>query len=126
MLRSRFDLLNPHGEIMKIATRPGRRVRQVLVSLQIAILVVLAPSTSLAVNNLDRFAIGFDVVVLRPLGAIRLAVGAVALIPVGLIYSLKIPLDGGTGALQEVAELLVVEPANFFFRRPLGEDLSGE
>ncbi|HIF92349.1 MAG: hypothetical protein ABGX04_17890 [Myxococcales bacterium] len=111
---------------MKIATRPGRRVRQVLVSLQIAILVVLAPSTSLAVNNLDRFAIGFDVVVLRPLGAIRLAVGAVALIPVGLIYSLKIPLDGGTGALQEVAELLVVEPANFFFRRPLGEDLSGE
>lgn len=112
---------------MKIAIRPGRRIRRILVSLQIATLVGLVPSTSFAIDsNVDALAITFDVAVLRPLGAIRLAVGAVALIPIGFIYSLKIPIDGGTGALQEVADLLVVEPANFFFRRPLGEDLSGE
>ena len=121
---------------MKIASRPGRRIRQILVSLQIAALVALVPSTSFAADfnldflkvdiNLDPLAIPFDVVILRPLGAIRLAVGTVGLIPIGLIYSLKIPLDGGTGALQEVTDVLVVEPANFIFRRPLGEDLSGE
>ena len=123
---------------MKIATQPGRRIRQALVSLQIAALLALVPTTSFALDfsmdnlkldleiNLDPLVIPFDIAILRPLGAIRLAVGSVALVPIGLIYSMKIPLDGGTGALQEVAEILVVEPANFLFRRPLGEDLSGE
>jgi hypothetical protein len=117
---------------MKIATRPGRRLRQlrqILISLQVAVLVALVPSTSFALDfnfDSDSLAIPFDLVILRPLGAIRLVVGTVALIPIGLIYTLKIPIDGGTGALREVADILVVEPANFFFRRPLGEDLSGE
>jgi len=114
---------------MKNAHRPGRRFRQILVSLQIGMLVALVPSTSFAKDEssfADNFAIGYDLVVLRTLGTIRLAVGMVALIPASILYTLKMPIDGDGGALREVAEILVVEPASFVFRRPLGEDLEGQ
>jgi hypothetical protein len=113
---------------MKSARRPVRRFRKLLISLQIAVLTAFAPGAALAEESsfLDTFfSEGFDAVVLRPLGSVRLAVGIVALIPTGILYTLKMPLDGDAGALQEITELLVVEPANFVFRRPLGEDLAG-
>lgn len=114
---------------MKNAHRPGRRFRQALISVQIGMLVALVPSSSFASSDTpiaDAFAVGFDVVVLRTLGSVKLVMGTVALIPTSVLYLLKMPFDGGTGALSEVAEILVVEPANYVFRRPLGEDLSGE
>ena len=116
---------------MKSARHPVRRFRKLLISIQIAVLTAFAPGAALAEesSSLDTFfsigSIGFDLVVLRPLGSVRLAVGIVAMIPTGILYTLKMPLDGDAGALQEVTELLVVEPANFVFRRPLGEDLAG-
>jgi hypothetical protein len=70
-------------------------------------------------------AIGFDVGILRTLGSIRVVVGAVALIPTSIIYLLKMPIDGDEGALLDVVDILVVEPAEFVFRRPLGEDFAG-
>ena len=113
---------------MKNAHRPGRRFRQALISVQLGLLVAVVPSPSFASNDFaDAFAIGFDLAVLRTLGSVKLAIGAAALIPTTIFYTLKMPFDGGdTGALGEVAEVLVVEPANYIFRRPLGEDLAGE
>ncbi len=100
-------------------------LRRFLISAQIGVLVAIAPTPSMA-EDANPFAIGFDIAVLRTLGATRLAVGMVALIPTALLFTLKMPLDGNTGALREAAEILVVEPANYVFRRPLGEDFGGE
>jgi len=113
---------------MKNAYRPGRRFRQALISVQLGLLVAAVPSASFASDAAyDAFAIGFDLAVLRTLGSVKLVVGAAAMIPTTILYTLKMPFDGGdAGALQEVAEVLLVEPANYIFRRPLGEDLAGE
>jgi hypothetical protein len=127
MLSVRLNLRKRFGDAMKNAHRPGRRIRQALISVQIGLLVALVPCASFARDDSsDAFAIGFDLVVLRTLGSVKLAVGTVALVPASILYILKMPFDGGdTGALQEVAEVLVVEPANYVFRRPLGEDFAG-
>ena len=113
---------------MNNAHRPGRRIRRALISIHIGLLVALVPSASFAGDDdsSDAFAIGFDLAVLRTLGSVKLAVGTVALVPASILYLLKMPFDDGdTGALQEVVEVLVVEPANYVFRRPLGEDFAG-
>ncbi|MFP6655591.1 MAG: hypothetical protein VCB25_08180 [Myxococcota bacterium] len=83
-------------------------------------------AATIAENAGQVATIGFDVGVLRTLGSIRLVVGAVALIPTSILYLLKMPIDGDAGALMEVVDILVVEPAEYIFRRPLGEDLAGD
>jgi hypothetical protein len=112
-----------------------------LISAQIGLLVAMVPSVGFAedgeavvsgsvfanvVESAGKAAaIGFDVGILRTLGSIRVVVGAVALIPTSIIYLLKMPIDGDEGALLDVVDILVVEPAEFVFRRPLGEDFAG-
>ena len=125
---------------MKITRRPGTRFCQMLISAQIGLLVAMVPSVGFAedgeavsgsvfanvVESAGKAAaIGFDVGILRTLGSIRVVVGAVALIPTSIIYLLKMPIDGDAGALLDVVDILVVEPAEFVFRRPLGADFAG-
>jgi len=111
---------------MKIA------LRRFFVSAQIGALVAIAPTiaptTSYAeeAEDADIFAKAFDLTVLRPLGSIKLVVGMTALIPAAFLYSFRIPFDSDASALEEVAEILVIEPANYVFRRPLGEDFQGQ
>ncbi len=101
-------------------------LRRVLISAQIGVLVAVAPATSFAAD--DEATVGaqiFDAMLLRPLGAIRLVAGTAALAATGVLYTLRLPFDPDTGPFEEAAELLVVEPGNYLFRRPLGEDFSG-
>jgi len=63
----------------------------------------------------DAKAMMFDLVVLRPLGLVGLAVGTAFFI-VSLPFSL---LGGNTG---EAAQKLVAEPAKYTFTRPLGAE----
>lgn len=66
------------------------------------------------------FAIGFDVVILRPLATVTLVVGAVLL----FAPAAAIALVAGKGAkerVSEATELFVIEPFDEAFRRPLGE-----
>jgi hypothetical protein len=35
------------------------------------------------------------------------------------------PFDSDPGVYREAAELLLIGPANYVFRRPLGEDFEG-
>jgi len=100
-------------------------LRRLLISAQLGALVLTAPSASFA-EDADPFAMAFDAAILRPLGAVKLAVGMVALIPATVLYTFRLPFDADTGVYREAAELLVIEPANYVFRRPLGEDLAGE
>jgi hypothetical protein len=103
---------------MKIA------LRRLLIGAQIGVLVAIAPTASFA----DDAHIGakiFDAVILRPLGTVKVFVGMAALIPASVLYTFRMPFDSDTGVYREAAEMLVIEPANFVFRRPLGEDLDG-
>ena len=59
---------------------------------------------------------GFDVVILRPLGLVTLAVGAVAFVPVALLTAAN-----GKDSLQAALEIFVTNPAQNVFQRPLGD-----
>ena len=105
---------------MKIA------LRRFLISALIGALIAIAPTASLAEEEASVGAKIFDVAILRTLGTVKVFVGIVALIPASVLYTLRMPFDSDTGVYKEAAEMLVVEPANFVFRRPLGEDLAGD
>ena len=99
-------------------------LRRFLISAQIGALVAIAPATSYA-EDANIFAKAFDAAILRPLSAVRLAVGITALFPTAVLFTLKLPFDRDTSVYSEAADILVVEPANYLFRRPLGEDFEG-
>ena len=100
-------------------------LRRFLISAQIGALVAIAPTPSFA-EDVNPFVIAFDLVVLRTLGCVKLVVGMTALIPASVLYTFRMPFDSDTGVYREAAEMLVIEPANHVFRRPLGEDFLGE
>lgn len=77
-----------------------------------------------------------DLVLLRPLGAVRLVAGALLWVPVSLVQAvvdmnkaafaqvgLSEKPDGVV--VRETVDIFVVEPARYVFKRPLGEDLGG-
>jgi len=109
-------------------------VRHILISAQVGAMLATAPMASFAeekastrYENFERGAEKtFDLLLLRPLGSIRVVVGMAAMVPVSIVYTLSYPLHSDPGIYGEAAEFFVVEPANFAFRRPLGENLSGE
>jgi hypothetical protein len=61
-------------------------------------------------------AAAFDVVILRPMGLVALAVGVVAFVPVALITA-----PGGKDSLKTGLEIFVTGPAKNVFQRPLGD-----
>lgn len=100
-------------------------LRRFLISALFGALVIIAPTPSFA-ERANVFSKIFDVVILRPLGTIKLVVGITALVPAAFFYTLKLPFDPDMSEFGEVAEILVVEPANYVFRRPIGADLEGQ
>ena len=58
----------------------------------------------------------FDVVILRPLGLIGLAVGTGAFVPAALVAA---PM--GWDGIKPALNVFVVEPAKHVFQRPLGD-----
>jgi len=58
----------------------------------------------------------FDLVILRPLGLVSVAVGAAAFVPTAFLAS-PMGLEGWDGALQH----FVVEPGKNVFLRPIGD-----
>lgn len=55
-----------------------------------------------------------DVLVVRPLGLVTTAVGAVLTV-------VALPFTIPSGSVKESAQFMVVEPAEYTFKRPLGE-----
>ncbi|HEB91042.1 MAG TPA: hypothetical protein ENI85_15820 [Deltaproteobacteria bacterium] len=112
-------------------------IRRFLISARMGLLLVTVPAClALTVPTMghasalekvgEGAAVGFDIAVLRTLGSLRLIVGAAALIPATMITTLTLPFNRDPGQYREVADTLVVGPANYVFRRPLGEDFAGE
>ncbi|MEZ4278910.1 MAG: hypothetical protein R3F21_04725 [Myxococcota bacterium] len=71
-----------------------------------------------AVMAVDVFPIRFG-------GFLRTVVGGVFLVPVTLLSAATYPFERNPSVFRENAELYVVEPFEYTFRRPLGEDLAG-
>ena len=62
------------------------------------------------------FKAGFDVVILRPLGLVAMAVGAAAFVPAALLAA-----PAGRDGIEPALEIFVTEPAKSVFQRPLGD-----
>ena len=61
-------------------------------------------------------AVGFDVVIIRPLAVCATIIGSVLFVPVFLISA-----AGGREARDEALELFVLLPAKAVYERPLGQ-----
>jgi hypothetical protein len=59
---------------------------------------------------------GFDVLVVRPLGLIGIAIGAGAFVPVALITS-----PNGRDGLEEATDIFIMTPVNYVFTREIGD-----
>jgi len=100
--------------------RAIRSVRNVL--LVLGLMVLVAPPANAGVR--DVFATGLDVVILRPLGVVRTAVGAALFFPFALFTLPAGPakdFDTRMDNAREGFELFVATPARDTFVRPLGD-----
>ena len=74
----------------------------------------------------DRGAsITADLLLLRPLGALRSAVGAVSFLPTAAIIAPYSAFTGNWDEFEAVTDMFIWEPTDYTFQRPLGVDLAG-
>lgn len=98
-----------------------------IASMGLVATTVIAPAPAFAAET-RAGEIGmkiFDVAVLRPGGFLRTVIGGAFMVPASFFNLAALPFQG-TSVYTEMAEVLVLEPARYTFRRPLGEDLEGE
>jgi hypothetical protein len=62
------------------------------------------------------FAVGFDAVLLRPIGFVATVIGTGLFLPAALVSA-----PGGRDSVQEAWELFVLVPGKYVFERPLGD-----
>jgi hypothetical protein len=79
----------------------------------VTVLFAFTATLSFATENQDEAMIG-DTLILRPLGLLGTAVGAV-------VFVLGLPFSATGNNIKESADTLVVAPAKFTFARPLGD-----
>lgn len=117
--------------------RPDAPGRMLALASGLLALAILAPPPGRAQTESASAPIpdqAVDLVVLRPLGAARLAAGAALWVPVSLVQAfmdvtsaafspLGFPSRRDARTTRETLNVFVVEPANYLFRRPLGRDL---
>jgi hypothetical protein len=100
--------------------RVGSSLRAAVVTL-IAGLLLPANAYAQAQEQVARpppnpAAVGLDVVILRPLGLLATAVGAVLFVPAAFLTA-----PNGLDGINTALKLFVTEPAKSVFQRPLGE-----
>lgn len=107
--------------------RPRRFFAALLVG---AALTTTPLPASAASDGLETFFAGFrgvvDVVVLRPIGLIRFALGTAVMLPMSSVLNLAwLPVGRDLAVFQEDYDRYVVEPAEYTFAREIGQDLEG-
>jgi hypothetical protein len=108
----------------RIAYRPAalqRLPRRISATAAVVLMIGTLSPAAQAANADDTSAgpsagvIAADLLVVRPAGAVLSLFGAVLFIPTALLAS-----TGGWGNVMDAYELLIREPFNTTFRRPLG------
>jgi hypothetical protein len=97
----------------------------VVLAIGIAVLSIGSAAPARALTGEEIGAIPVDLILLRPLGAIRLIVGSVYYLPAALVTSPSAAYDGDTAEIDALTETFVNEPFDYLFLRPLGKDLAG-
>lgn len=97
-----------------------RIVRKSLVIMTIAAMMIMPLATNASAGEYFEAedpsggAMIFDAVVVRPVGIVATAVGCV-------FFVVSSPFSALGGNIDTAGEKLVKDPANFTFKRPLGE-----
>ena len=68
----------------------------------------------MASDHTGGFPVLADILVVRPLGVAATLIG-------GVVFVVSLPFSAPAGSIGSVAEDLVVRPAWFTFKRPIGE-----
>ena len=107
-------------------------ISRVAVLVLVVLMMVAATGAARAAGELpsqasvQEFAYkAVDVFPIRFGGVLRLIAGSALLVPATLFSTLSLPFDRNPGVYRDNYQLLVVEPFDFTFRRPLGQDLGG-
>ena len=79
-----------------------------------------ATATSRSTSEIAHKAV--DVFPIRFGGFLRTVVGSVLLVPATVFSTFSLPFDRNPDVFRENYELLVLEPFDYTFRRPLGQD----
>jgi hypothetical protein len=122
----------------RFSSHSRRRSRRPLLISRGAVLVLLAllgiaaarPALALdeapAQANVEAIALkAVDVFPIRFGGVLRLIAGSALLVPATLFSTFSLPFDRNPAVYRDNFELLVREPFDYTFRRPLGQDLGG-
>jgi hypothetical protein len=80
----------------------------------VTFLIFSASTLSFAVKDEDDLNVAVDAVIVRPLGLVSIALGV-------SIFIAALPFTAVSGNIYKSANVLVVEPINFTFRRPIGD-----
>jgi hypothetical protein len=94
-----------------------RAVKKILIILTVAIFIFSSAAVFAKEKPGAEEVVG-DVVVLRPLGFCSLVFGTV-------VFIVALPAAVITNSTEQTAEVLVREPFDYTFQRPLGEMESG-
>jgi hypothetical protein len=94
--------------------RFGRKLRTGMLALLLAMPFPSIADDANTVSGDRTTDMVVDVLVVRPLGLVTTAVGAVLTV-------VALPFTIPSGSVKESAQFMVVEPAEYTFKRPLGE-----
>jgi len=101
------------------------RSRAVVVVLALGIACAAGPGQAARASNAEVAGVAYKAVDVFPIrfgGFLRLVAGSALLVPATILSTLSLPLDRNPGIYRDYYELLVQEPFDYTFRRPLGED----
>ncbi len=93
-----------------------RSALRALVATLVAGLLLPLAAAAQAESSPSRYAKAFDAVVLRPLGFLTTVIGVVFYVPAVLVS-----IPNGPEGREEAWDVLVGEPAESTFQRPLGD-----
>ena len=88
------------------------------VAILLALMIIFTSSAVFAKDKPDAGAIIGDMILLRPLGICTLVVGTA-------FFIVTLPIAVTSQSSKQTAQVLVADPFNFTFTRPLGEIESG-
>lgn len=111
----------------------ARAARQIALLVAIAGIVASTPRTGRSVESdpgvgasVGRAAlIAVDVFPVRFGSLMRTTIGSLFLVPATILSAVVYPFERNPAVFRENAEIYVVEPFAYTFRRPLGRDFGG-
>jgi hypothetical protein len=87
-------------------------MRKIIISLMVCLLV-LNSTAAFAAETDDLMVVG-DLVFARPLGIVATVIGSA-------VFFVSLPFTIPSGSVSHTGDVMVGEPFNFTFRRPLGD-----